>query len=170
MTTRRRNQRAEQLANRLHRNATTIPNIQDHLNEQRAHITTIAATKTDGSHSTKGDISDPTQRTALELDRIDNHQRAINDALASIEIGINLLDEACRAALGHHTRTDSHEPRPRCIGDNTAAGANCWQIPATRRNPANQTVDDGRCLDCGTRHDERLRTKATTERKRRHTP
>lgn len=166
----RRNSTAARLSDRLYRAATTIPSIQDHLSEQRALVGVISAATTDGSHGSKGDHSDPTARALVSLAKIDGKGQAITDALASINVGINLLDEACRDALGHQARRepDDAEAKPRCIGDNTAAGATCWQIPAERRDHrTNQTIDDGRCLDCGARHDDRKARKAESERKRR---
>jgi hypothetical protein len=167
----RRNSTAARLSDRLYRASTTIPSIQDHLGEQRALVGIISAATTDGSHGSKGDHSDPTARALVDLVKIEGKGQAITDALASINIGINLLDEACRDALGYQARrepADDEEAKPRCIGDNTAAGAACWQIPAERRDHrTNQTIDDGRCLDCGTRYDERKARKAESERKRR---
>ena len=163
----RRNSTAARLSDRLYRASNTIPGIEDHLDEQRALIGIVGAAKTDGSHGSKGDHGDPTARALLELDKVETKRAAIRDALASINIGINLLDDACRHALGHQARREptDDEAKPRCIGDNTAAGASCWQIPAERRDHAtNQTVDDGRCLDCGTRYDERKAKDAKRKR------
>jgi hypothetical protein len=170
MTATRRNPTAARLADRLYRAAGVIPSIEDHLGEQRSLVITLSASRTDSSGGSKSGHSDPAARVTLELAEIDNHRTAIRDALATANIAINLLDEACRDALGHQARRDPKdtESKPRCIGDNTAAGATCWQIPAPRRDHgSNQTVDDGRCLDCGQRVDERRRAKAEHERKTR---
>ena len=100
MTKRTRSHReTDILARRLERAAQVIPTIFDHLNEQRANITTMSSGAGEGGGS-KGDHSDPTLRTVSELDSINLHQRAIDDQVHCVHVAVNLLDEACRNALG----------------------------------------------------------------------
>jgi hypothetical protein len=120
VTRRRTDRTADRLAKRLEHAADIIPTIRAHLNEQRGHVSAIRAAGNDTSRSR--DTNDPTGRLVLELDRIDYREGLIDDALASIRVGINLLDEACRDALGH-----------RAPGTPGAASSEpiCWEAGCT---------------------------------------
>lgn len=94
---------ARTLADRLDRAATIIPTIRNHLNEQRRNLNHLRSTNHDGTRN--HGPTDPTARYVIDLHRIDTLEGYIDDALASIRVGVNLLDEACHKALGHRTPT-----------------------------------------------------------------
>lgn len=98
------------LAHRIDRAATTVPEVIDHLNEQRALVPALAASSTNAGSS--GDHSDPTLRTLLALDRIEGHRRTIHDAIATLGVCVDMLDDACRAALGYRTPDAAPQPEP----------------------------------------------------------
>lgn len=156
-------------ARRLDRAVTVIPGVLDHLDEQRSHISTLAAARADSTGGQRGTHADPPARVYLVIDQIDRKRGRITDAIQSIWIAIDNLDDACRDALGHRvTSDDLDESKPRCIGDGTAEGANCWNIPSERRDPGGRHIDDGRCHVCGPRIDARKRAEADARRLRRH--
>jgi hypothetical protein len=158
------------LAHRLDRAANTVPDIYDHLDEQRSYAPVLAAQDT--SRPTAGGISDPTGRTVVQLDEAGCRRRAIDDYIASIELGVKLLEEECRRALGWRmaqSPTDSEtEARlaltPLCVDCTT-------KIPTVRTGRDGTTIDDRRCIDCGRAWDDlldRRRDEAHDRRLRRH--
>jgi hypothetical protein len=161
MTSRRRNRALDTLAHRLDSAANIVPTVLAHLDEQRAQISTLSAP----ASGTKGsDVSDPTWRTMQQLSRLDNRAGRITDAIATLSVAVNMLDNACRDALG----TRGHIEGPRCIGDGTPDGATCTQIADTRTDPTSgATIDDGRCIRCGPRHDATRRKESDARRLRR---
>lgn len=112
VTQRRIHRDTDNLARRLTRAATTIPSIIDHLNEQRANITTLSAPGNGGG--SKGGHSDPVLRTLTQLDAIDYHRRAINDQLHCVRVAIDLLEASCREALGHKPTITVNDTAPTC--------------------------------------------------------
>lgn len=144
---RRRLERAERIVN----------DCLDHLSEQQALIPTLRGTSYDetrGSHS----IPDPTAGTVVALDRVSYLRLGIGDAIATINVAINVLEAACTDALRYRASAASapESTQERCIGDNTPAGASCTQIPSERPDGHGGRIVDGRCLDCGVRYDQRL--------------
>lgn len=112
---------ADQLAARLDHAATILPTIRAHLREQRQHVAVLSATVTDTSPG-GGGHSDPTLRVVMALERISYREGVIDDALASINVGINLLDAECRNALGHRapsTLETCHGGNPSTWGSDT---------------------------------------------------
>lgn len=105
-----RNRDLDTLAHRIDRAATSVPEVLDHLNEQRALIPAISASSTNASGG--GDHSDPTLRTLLALDRVEGHRRTILDAVATLGVCVDMLDDACRAALGYRTPDAAPQPEP----------------------------------------------------------
>ena len=158
----------DNLARRLERAAKIIPEIRQHIDEQRRLVPHITAQATDSSGGSGGGThSDPTGRTMMELDRLHRLAGNIDDAVTILGIGVNVLESACRMALGHRTPLGA-EDKPRCIGDNTPEGASCWNIPSPRRSAKSETIDDGRCHTCGPRYDTRKRLESDARRHRRH--
>lgn len=170
-----RDRTLDNLANRLDRAAYILPDIADHLAEQRSHITILAAqdlTAINGS----SEIANPTLRITMLLDAVDLRQREIDDWVATLELAVKGLEQACRTALSYRVPAalDDYTPdadRPRCIGAGATISTRCDQIP-TPRTSEGSTVDDGRCLDCGRRYDqaqlERRQARAWAERMRYH--
>lgn len=168
MSTRRQNRKLATLRDRLDRAATAQPNVDEHCNEQRNLVGYIASSRTDSTGGHTSDHSDQPARVTLELDKVNYKHQTTLHLIDRVKDIIDLLETAQGAALGHRARREPADPQqaaPRCIGDNTAAGATCWQIPIERRDHnTNQTINDGLCIDCGRRSDERRRRDA--ERKR----
>ena len=102
----------DNLARRLERAAGIIPTIHDHLNEQRANMTVLSAPQ--GGGGSKGDHSDPTLRAVSALSAIEYHRRAIDDQVHCVRVAVNLLEEACRDALGHRAAKSASADHPRC--------------------------------------------------------
>ena len=128
--TRRIDRNAERLSYRLQRASEIIPEIRDHLHEQRTHIRTIGAAGTDEGR-TGGGHSDPTLRAVMERDRVDYLEGCIDDALASIHVGINLLDTYCRDALGYRREVEPERARQSMCCDNQQGkhGVDEWGDP-----------------------------------------
>lgn len=144
-------------SHRLNRAADVVPEVLDHLDEQRAIIGPLdQGSEIRGGSGTHGD---PVLRTVMALDGGEYHRRCIYDALQTLGVCIDMLDDACRKAIGYRAGQRSpleqaqDNAKPRCIGDGTPTGATCWNIPSERRNPIGATVDDGRCHECGPRYD-----------------
>lgn len=142
---------------RLERAERVVTDCLDHLSEQQALIPTLRGTSYDetrGSHS----IPDPTAGTVVALDRVSYLRLGISDAIATINTAINVLESACTDALRYRATVAAEPDRTeeRCIGDNTAIGAACTQIPTERPDGHGGRINDGRCLDCGVRYDQRL--------------
>jgi hypothetical protein len=95
----------------MDRAADIIPTIRLHLSEQTIIVATAGRSEQERSGSGH---SDPTQRLALELATIDAHQRQIDDALERITTAIDLLDDACRRALGKRAPTQPTPDEPMC--------------------------------------------------------
>jgi hypothetical protein len=145
-----RHRTLDNLAHRLDRAANIVPEVLDHLDEQRANVTPIQAQDTRGNIHIIGAVSNPTLATVQQLDSIEYRRREIHDHIATLELAVKLLEQACRRALayraGQSDSDDAHlADEPRCIS--------CNQIPTLRTSRDGLTIDDGRCLDCGQRHD-----------------
>lgn len=149
------------LSRRLERAAKAIPEVVEHLIEQRAAISLLNAQALDASQTHSGAIPNPTLQLVERYDQFNNRLDAILDGIITAWVCVDMLDTDSRKALGmrapvHFDTTDTdpdYRPAPRCIGDNTADGAVCWNIPSPRRDAGGTVVDDGRCLECGPRHD-----------------
>jgi hypothetical protein len=159
------------LAHRLDRAANTVPDIYDHLDEQRSYAPVLAAQDT-SRPTVGGGISDPTGRTVVQLDEAGCRRRAIDDYVASIALGIDCLERECRQALGWRmaqspadSASDAHlSDTPLCIDCKT-------KIPTVRTGRDGATIDDRRCIDCGRAWDDlldRRRDEAHDRRLRRH--
>ena len=146
MIRRRTDRDTDILARRLERASTTIPEVIDHLNEQRAN-TTILSTPTGGGGS-KGGHSDPTLRTVTELAGVDHHLTAIRDQIHCVKVAINLLELACRDALGHKAPQRMSENEPTCQRPEIN-GQPCGQLVSYRIGEAGQIRYDanGLCDD-----------------------
>ena len=119
-----RDPKAGWLAARLDRAAEIVPSIRAHLDEQRRHLITISV----GQGGTRtGDHADPTLRAVMELERLRYWEGVIDDALMSIEVGVNLLDAECRNALGHRAPSELHQL---CGGGNPST----WGSPDCGRH------------------------------------
>jgi hypothetical protein len=128
MTQRPRNRRLDGLSWRIDRAADIVPTVLQHVAEQNALIGTCSAP---GSTERRGvgGYSDPTLRTVLALDHGDQYRRAIDDAIATLEVCVNMLDEACRTALGYRAQGNAKvddapalPESPRCTRDVTVDG------------------------------------------------
>jgi len=133
------------IARRAARAATIIPTIHDHLNEQRSNITALGAGT--GNTATSGTHSDPTLRTAMALDAIDYHRRAINDQIYCLEVAMNALDEVCRNALGHQNARTVGDDHPRCPASRIHIDSN-----GNERESACDRMASYRIADGGTIH------------------
>lgn len=164
----------DNLSRRLERAARAIPGVSEHLIEQRAAISVLIA-KGHGDNPAGGDISDPTLHLVERYDQFGRQLDAILDGIVTAWVCVDMLDGDSRDALGMRApatiarNTDpDHTPSPRCIGDNTPDGAACWNIPVPRRLAGGTEVDDGRCHECGPRHDAHRRAASDARRMRRH--
>lgn len=159
MTTPRHRQ-LDNVSDMHRRHAEQAEQAYDHLQEQTALITILAAQTYDTSHNTSG-ISDPTAKAAAHYAHIGHARTALNDAIATAVLCAKMVNDAIIDALTTRapTNLNDDEPgtqdiRPRCIGDGTPDGAICTQIPIRRTDlHTSSSVDDGRCLDCGPRWD-----------------
>lgn len=141
----RRNRQLDTLSDRIYRAAAIVPEVLDHLDEQRANISAIHAHPTDAGGNSHGDHGDPTLGTVLQFDPIEHHRRTVLDAIATLGVCVDMLDRSCRDALGAR----GQRLVPACIVEG------CNQIPDLRVNRhTGQRVDDGRCIDCGREWDE----------------
>jgi hypothetical protein len=171
-----RDRTLDNLAHRLDRAANTVPDIYDHLDEQRSYAPHLAAQDTSRPHGAGG-IADPTLATVIHLDEAGRRRRAIDDYIASIELGVKLLEQECRHALAWRMAqkpTDSETDArlaltPLCVDCRT-------KVPAIRTGRDGTTIDDARCIDCGPAYDlqvserrlERLQRRALSNRRSYH--
>jgi hypothetical protein len=163
------------LSRRLERAANAMPAVVEHLIEQRASISILNAHPTDSSAAHGSDISNPTLALVTRYDEFSRQQTAIVDGIITAWVCVDMLDTECRNALGMRAPSTEtvptpdepdYRPAPRCIGDNTADGAVCWNIPSPRRIDGTE-IDDGRCHECGPRHDAIRRAASDARRLRR---
>lgn len=108
MTRRRRNQTLDALAHRIDRAADIVPDVLAGLDEQRTHINALRAA-VGGTGSS--DVSDPTLRTVIALDGIEYKRQAIKDAIATLGVCVDMLDNVCRDALGRSLPEELDAPR-----------------------------------------------------------
>jgi len=134
---RRTHRDTDTLAQRLMSASRVIPSILDHLDEQRANITTLSSPTSDGPGS-KGGHSDPTLRTVTALEAINLHNRAINDQVHCVKVAVDLLDEACRDALGHRAPKKAAQEEPLCDGGDPSSWGDvqCGDIVESRQMPS----------------------------------
>jgi hypothetical protein len=155
------------LAHRLNRAANTVPDIYDHLSEQRNYAPHLAAQDTSRPHGAGG-IADPTLTTVIHLDEAGRRRQAIHDYIASIELGVKLLEQECRHALAWRMAqkpTDSETDArlaltPLCVDCKT-------KVPIARTLRTGVPIDDGRCIDCGPRADAEVYRRSDEEQQRR---
>ena len=155
MTARHRD--LDNLAHRLDRAANTVPDVFDHLDEQRAFVSALVAQDYTTPHGS-GAISDPTLRAAGQLDSVEYRRQTIVDGIETMIVCVKMLEQSCRAALAfrvsiHDDNLDHLADTPRCIGAQASITARCDQIPSPRPDGHGGVVDDGRCLDCGRTYD-----------------
>lgn len=162
-----RHRTLDNLAHRLDRAATIVPDVLDHLDEQRANTPVLAAQDTSRGYQSSGGISDPTLRTVTHLDQIEYKRQEIRDNIATLELAVRLLEQACRRALSFRVADDQpdmldseRDLLEQCI--------ECEQIRTSRTSPAGLTIDDGRCIDCGRRNDDARRKQSDDRRARRY--
>ena len=105
---RQRNTDADILSRRLDRAAEVIPVVLRHIDEQ-LHQARISASRPEGPQS-RGSHSDPTGARVVAVANIDTKRTDIFDALASIRLGVKLLEESCARALGTIVRPTEGEP------------------------------------------------------------
>lgn len=174
MTARHRD--LDNLSHRLDRAANLVPEIHEHLQEQRGHVSILAANTADAGPHGNGDHGDPVARIVLLLNEIDHRQRGIDDAVATLQVCVRMLEQECRSALSYRAPAAyaEYEPddTPRCIGSSAGVTTGCDQIPVPRSDRSGLTIDDGRCLDCGRSYDSvqasRRQERAYAERMRYH--
>jgi hypothetical protein len=142
----------DNLSHRLDRAATIVPDVLDHLDEQRANTPVLAAQDTSRGYQSSGGISDPTLRTVTHLDQIEYKRQEIRDNIATLELAVRLLEQSCRRALSFRVADDQPDMLDserdlfeQCI--------ECEQIRVVRTARNGLTIDDGRCLDCGRTED-----------------
>lgn len=121
MSTPRPNRQLDTLSDRLRRAAAQTTAALEHLAVQRAHTPLLSASVTDSGPSSHGDHPDPTLRLVLQLDAIDYHRTAIHDAIHTLGVATDNLDEALRNAQafrGIHDTTPNapSEQHPLCSG------------------------------------------------------
>jgi hypothetical protein len=123
----RRNRKLETHSDRLYRASDIVPQVLDHLSEQRAQTSAVKASVTDGSITSTGDPTDPTGDIVCTLERFDAPRRDIFALIDDIGRLIDRLDDACRKALGIRSTgavTDDTPAvdKPLCIDDEYVAG------------------------------------------------
>jgi hypothetical protein len=115
-----RNRKLDTISDRIYRASVNSTAAFAFLNEQRSHIPTLAAATTDGAGHSRGSHSDPTLRTVTRLSAIEEKRTAIQDMIATLELGTDLLDEAIRDAYRISSETIADGPttddRPLCRG------------------------------------------------------
>ena len=154
-------------ARRLETASVGVSSVLDHLNEQACLVPVIRAASYDSSTRSKGDHPDPTLNTVSALDVIAGHRTTILDAIATLGVCIDMLDTACRDALGYRTHIPANDtdpawdstPKRLCIGLPDALEA-CNHYP-DERDIGGRT--DGRCVTCGPAYD-RLQAQREAER------
>lgn len=119
--TRPRNRRLDGLSWRIDRAADIVPTVLQHISEQNALIGPLKAAG-GAQRGSVGVYSDPTLAAVLALSGGDQHRRTIDDAIATLEVCVNMLDQACRDALAYHaTPAAVNVPNavlvPQCIGE-----------------------------------------------------
>ncbi len=166
-----RHRTLDNLAHRLDRAASIIPDVLDHLDEQRAQISNLAAQDTSRGYSTASTISDPTQNTVQQLFRVNYRRDEIRDNIATLELAVRLLEQSARRALSFRA-SDDHDHELDSERDLLVQCIECEQIRTLRTSPVTGlTIDDGRCLDCGARHDtasKKRREHADAQRARKY--
>lgn len=170
----RRNRDADALSFRLERAATRIPEVFAHLDEQRAMA--MQSSGSGGGGRQPGTYSDPTAGMVAKLDAIELQRRTILDALASIGVGVNILDEACRDALGVRAQpaeqsapAPAADAEPKCGGGDpsTWGDPTCGQIADWRITDSGHVSynRDGLCPRHVAKRDEWRRTESEVERR-----
>lgn len=102
-------------SHRLNRAANVVPDVMRHLDEQRSTVIVLSASSASiGSNGTHGD---PALRAMLQLDRIEHRRRGVLDMIATLGRCIDLLDEACRDALGVRGEDPVLSDIPQCTRD-----------------------------------------------------
>jgi hypothetical protein len=134
-----RNRDLDLLAHRLDRAANTVPDVMDHLDEQRANIAVIAAQDiSHGGGYSVGYSANPTLSAVTQLAAVEYRRQTIRDAIATMAVCVNMLEQECRQALAYRASAgdrddiDHLDGTPRCIGSTNAITTRCEQIPSER--------------------------------------
>jgi hypothetical protein len=141
----------DNLATRIERASIMVPEVFDHLDEERAQISNLAAQDYTATHHSGSAIANPTLNTAQQLDGVNQERNEIDDCIATLEVCVKMLEKATRHAsryrVSHdHIELDSERDLlEQCI--------ECEQIRVVRTARNGLTIDDGRCLDCGRTED-----------------
>ncbi len=163
-----RHRTLDNLAHRLDRAANIIPEVLDHLDEQRAQISNLAAQDTSRGYSTASTISDPTQNTVQQLFRVNYRRDEIRDNIATLELAVRLLEQSMRRALSFRA-SDDHEHELDSERELLLQCIECDQIRTPRTDPTTDlTIDDGRCIDCGRVYDLKRKDASNERRARRY--
>lgn len=161
------------MSRRLDRAVPAIRDVRDHLLEQLEAVSVVRAQTLTAGHS-NGEPSNPPLAIIQQTDALTRMLGDILDGICTMWVCVDMLDTDCRRALGMRapatlvTDDDPDPQAPRCIGDDTAEGASCWNIPSPRRLADGTPVEDGRCHECGPRHDAMRRAASDARRLRRH--
>lgn len=134
MTRRRTDPELDRQSWRLSRAATTLPTVLEHIAEQLAHTTNSSSG--DGNRPVNH-ISDPTGQAALQRHHTTLRRDSILEARRRVGIAIDLLDEACRNALGATPHPAADEPR--CNGGDPST----WGDPECGELVEHYTRNDG---------------------------
>jgi hypothetical protein len=115
--TNHRDRTLDTLSHRINRAATIVPQVLEHLNEQRALVVALAANDpSSGSHGS-GDHADPTLRAAMQLKLLDDKRETIRDAVQTLAVCVDMLDKDCRTALGMRGADPVIDATPQCTRD-----------------------------------------------------
>jgi hypothetical protein len=138
-----RNRKLDTISDRIYRASVNSQAAFGFLNEQRSQIPSLAASNTDGGTRGSGH-SDPTLRTTVRLLAIGDKRQAIDDMIATLELGTDLLDEAIRDAYrigtdGAQTEGPTTDDRPLCRGGQP----DTWGDPDCGRHVEHYTRSDG---------------------------
>jgi ABC-type transporter Mla subunit MlaD len=164
-----RHQILDSLAGSIDRAANTVPQVLDHLNEQRAQISNLAAQDYTATNTSGGGIANPTLTAVSQLDRVNNHNRDIEDSIETLRVCVRMLQRNIDAAQRFRvSREDIELDSER---DLLVQCIECQQIRTPRTDPRGGTIDDGRCIDHGRAYDlklaERQRRKESDDRRAR---
>jgi hypothetical protein len=111
----------DRISYRADRAADIVPTVRRHLAELRATSATPGA---NGDSIRGSDVSDPTLGAVLKLDGISYRVQAIADAIASLNVGMRILEEACRDALGYRGDAPVIPDTPQCVREFVVDEAN----------------------------------------------
>lgn len=105
MTQRRRDHQLDRYSFRLGKAADIVPEIRQHLAEQRHFARFGHRSGGDGGRQI-GTHSDPTLRIMMAIADVNEREDYIDDAIATLKVAIDMLEQYCRSALGYRTPAD----------------------------------------------------------------